>query len=115
MSGARIGSLFSGIDGLALGVQMVTCARVAWHAETDRAAGRGGGVSRATRPAGGRMKSTDAIASNERELARIRRVLAERRLEGIPTATLEKAALVIEDLLASQRAQAGVKGQGRLI
>jgi site-specific DNA-cytosine methylase len=31
----RIGSLFSGVDGLALGVQMRTLARVAWHAEID--------------------------------------------------------------------------------
>lgn len=30
-----IGSLFSGIDGLALGVQMVTLGRVVWHAEID--------------------------------------------------------------------------------
>lgn len=30
-----IGSLFSGIDGLALGVQCATLGRVAWHAEVD--------------------------------------------------------------------------------
>lgn len=30
-----IGSLFSGIDGLALGVQVATFGRVAWHAEVD--------------------------------------------------------------------------------
>lgn len=31
-----IGSLFSGIDGLALGVQLVTGTPVAWHCETDK-------------------------------------------------------------------------------
>lgn len=31
----RLGSLFSGIDGLALGVQLVTGARLAWHSEVD--------------------------------------------------------------------------------
>lgn len=31
----KIGSLFSGIDGLALGVQFRTMGRVAWHAEID--------------------------------------------------------------------------------
>lgn len=31
----KVGSLFSGIDGLALGVQLVTGARLAWHAEVD--------------------------------------------------------------------------------
>lgn len=32
---ASIGSLFSGIDGLALGVQLCTGARLAWHCERD--------------------------------------------------------------------------------
>lgn len=31
----KIGSMFSGIDGLALAAQMVTCGRVIWHAEID--------------------------------------------------------------------------------
>lgn len=35
VSGTRIGSLFSGIDGLALGVQFATLGTVAWHAEID--------------------------------------------------------------------------------
>lgn len=35
MSALRIGSLFSGIDGLALGVQFATLGTVAWHAEID--------------------------------------------------------------------------------
>lgn len=33
----KVGSLFSGIDGLALGVQFATHARVAWHSEIDPA------------------------------------------------------------------------------
>ena len=33
--GLSIGSLYAGIDGLALGVQLATGARVAWHAEID--------------------------------------------------------------------------------
>lgn len=33
----KVGSLFSGIDGLALGVQFATYARVAWHSEIDPA------------------------------------------------------------------------------
>ncbi len=37
---ATIGSMFSGIDGLALGVQMQTLACIAWHAETDPDASR---------------------------------------------------------------------------
>ncbi len=32
----RIGSLFSGIDGLALGVQLATLGHVVWHAEIDK-------------------------------------------------------------------------------
>lgn len=32
----RIGSLFSGIDGLALGVQLATLGQVVWHAEIDK-------------------------------------------------------------------------------
>ncbi len=35
-SALRIGSLFSGIDGLALGVQFATCGQVVWHSEIDK-------------------------------------------------------------------------------